>query len=60
MSRALLPLMQKRGSIVMDRFLVKYSYHGKEWGIIIIARDIEDARQAMDYYDVLHIEPIDQ
>tara|TARA_R110002050_G_C8746445_1_gene498521 strand:+ start:146 stop:277 length:132 start_codon:yes stop_codon:yes gene_type:complete len=43
----------------MDRFLVKYSYHGKEWGIIIIAHTIEDARQAMDYYDVLHIEPIE-
>jgi hypothetical protein len=44
----------------MDRFLVKYLYQGKECEIIIYAHAMQDARQAMDYYDILHVEEIDQ
>ena len=44
----------------MDRFLVFYTYRGKEHNIVILANSKKDAIKTMDYYDVVDVFNVDE
>ena len=44
----------------MDRFLVFYTYRGKEHNIDILANSKKDAIKTMDYYDVVDVFNVDE